>query len=334
MYKVQYNYSNTALDWFSSFLCQLYSNSCAEYSNIINNSDIKRSINYKMIEKFVNCVEDYVYILVILDYVDNDNFNDFVTQLRRLKAIYPCPFVDAKNNSINSKINQNRILVNPYIESSTSLLSTDVTRLCIYYELSRFIHSMYSRDIETYISAVYRENMFYDNEFDLREKAYIYKGFDLLDVSLSQNIAEDVLYYSLKVKRPNRSLKYNFNMFKTRGYNTNFQSRGELQDVTIIFGSTLNGVIISNNCNEDEIMYNLSKKSLNRNFVDSIIKQYTKDSNMNEQLLYLLMYFGGILDSSDKLLGLELYSDSSKLSDDYFAGIVNICNKNCKCKIK
>lgn len=327
MYRVKHDYSNTALSWFSDFLQYLYQNSCREYSIISNNLGESNDFIDK-IESFVSCVDDYVFLLVVLGYVDNNNFKDVMEKLSKLRSI--CPVTDSFRN-VDGRIVQNRIQINPNIGSSSNMSADNRTKLCVYYELSRFLHNMFCMDIESFMAL---SSDMCSNMFDLRQRGYIYKGFELLDVSLAENIALDVLYYSLNKKRPSRSLKYNYNMFIKHHYCTNYEFNGEFQGVTINFGKTLNSVVLDDYIDDNEIMYRFSKNSLNVNFINDMVFEYSKTTRLKEDLLYMLMYLGGIMEARDALLEEEPVVGSNALTDSYLSMFNSICSMNTKCKIK
>ncbi|MBO5138524.1 MAG: hypothetical protein J6B89_02675 [Bacilli bacterium] len=328
MYKVKHDYSNTALSWFSDFLILLYQNSCSEYNIIANNLGDSNDFIDK-IESFVSWVDDYVFLLVVLGYIDQKNFKCVMDRLSKLKSI--CLLPDSFRN-IDGRIIQNRIQINPNIVASSKLSAEDRTQLCVYYELSRFLHSMYFSDIEFFMSS---SADICSRLFNPKQRVYIYKGFEFLDASLAENIAQRILSHKLGQEISSESFfGYNYNMFAKQSDFTNYEVNWKLQDFTINFGKTLDSVVLDNYKSDDEIMFRFSKNSLNKDFINDIISQYSKTSELKRDLLYMLMCLGGIMETRDELLGENDVIVNNTLMYSYLSMFNYICNESTKRMIK
>ena len=310
MYKTKHNYN----DKISDYLEKLYFDSYTHYIKITDNinssiSNYNIDITYNIIEN----VDNYIFSLVRLGYIDNDNLEDFLRGIDGIKSILPI-YLDSYSEG---KITGSRIFVNTNSNNS-NLDSSEVLRLRTFYMVTSFIHKFYRRNTDRTFSLLvgYLNNL--DDSLDLsqeRKNFYTYNGFSCLDSVLSEDISLDVNCFIKGQDRDKLHIDSNPLIFDGESYSTNFNKYGEIQDIFLLFSKS----VVDSSLDS---LFLLSKMSLSKDFIYNLYCEFLRYGLVRE-FVHILMYFGIFKDSLDFLYGdnniypsLEMSSKSKKLFKD------------------
>lgn len=152
-------------------------------------------------------------------------------------------------------------------------LSDNRRRLYLFHELA---HASYQhKNTAPYINGYMRHSTYY--------------GYMTIEEALAQNIAETCYYSSINQARPLKRQERDKCMPNVT-YHTNFDYYGLYQPLAANFGRVLRGVGTSSADSDDKILFDLCKKSLKEDLLDSVIKEYTDDGigNCLEPMFYSL----------------------------------------------
>lgn len=104
-----------------------------------------------------------------------------------------------------------------------------------------------------------------------------YYGYMTIEEALAQNIAETCYYASINQPRPQKQSERD-RVIPNIQYQTNYDYYGLYQPLAIAFGRVLRGVGTSYRDSDDKILFDLSKKALKEDLLESVIYEYQKDS--------------------------------------------------------
>ena len=117
-----------------------------------------------------------------------------------------------------------------------------------------------------------------------------YYGYMTIEEALAQDIAETCFYKLKNLDRPRKQITHEYFM-PDINITTNLDYYGLYQPLAIAFGRTLNGVAKSYKDNDDVIMFNLSKKALKEDLLESAIEQYQNDTNFTDKIDIERLFF-------------------------------------------
>lgn len=103
-----------------------------------------------------------------------------------------------------------------------------------------------------------------------------YYGYMTIEEALAQNIAETCYYASINQPRPQKQSERD-RVIPNIQYQTNYNYYGLYQPLAIAFGRVLRGVGTSYRDSDDKILFDLSKKALKEDLLESVIYEYQKD---------------------------------------------------------
>lgn len=103
-----------------------------------------------------------------------------------------------------------------------------------------------------------------------------YYGYMTIEEALAQNIAETCYYASINQPRPQKQSERD-RVIPNIQYQTNYNYYGLYQPLAIAFGRVLRGVGTSYRDSDDKILFDLSKKALKEDLLESVIYEYQRD---------------------------------------------------------
>lgn len=132
--------------------------------------------------------------------------------------------------------------------------------LYLFHELA---HSCFkNRDTAPYIGDFMRHSTYY--------------GYMTIEEAIAQNIAETCYYASTNQQRLQKRLERD-RIMPNIEYQTNYDYYGLYQPLAVAFGRVLRGVGTSYRNSDDKILFDLSKKALKEDLLESVIYEYQRD---------------------------------------------------------
>lgn len=198
------------------------------------------------------------------------------------------------------------------------------------YLFHEFAHCCFKyRDTAPYINNIMRHSTYY--------------GYMTIEEALAQNIAETCYYKSINRSRPIKKIEQD-RVIPNIQYKTNYDYYGIYQPLAIAFGRVLRGVGTSSLDSDDKILFDLSKKALTEELLESVIYEYQKDgiSQDLEPLFYALaniysakkMSFGmggvmeKVFDKNGKLLETKELNPTIEETQNYYVSALQMMKKN------
>lgn len=280
----------------NEYLNKVYGRSLELYSKRYakNNPTGTPKIDIEKIEESLGYIDDYLY------YYYQFNNTSFVPIFRTL--IDDLQFVTVlppvKRGLYGQYVSAEKTLyINPQLHASSKLSSDERTRLYVCHELGHIQNAKWMKNLIPILNSI---------DCSGEDRQLMYDGFSLLDEATTQDRAENITYYFSSKIRP---LMYRIStqLFDKKQFETNFDYYGEFQVPTISFAKTLRG--IGKFDDNEQVMNEFNKRSLNENFSNEIFDEYTRD-NQIENLYYMLKRLGIIKNASYAAFG---YSDHSYL---------------------
>ena len=164
-----------------------------------------------------------------------------------------------------------------------NLSSVDYRKSYLFFELSKLLI-----DLETdpsYESFIYHLDKFATDKKITFDNSLVEDGIEMLNVALSQNFAEHVLFRSLDMRRP----KYRVILEDNYPVVTNFIDNGLFEKPVISLGQTLSKL---NKDNELRTLLNMATTSFETSLLDTIRVEYFKSDARISDLISLFSYFG------------------------------------------
>ena len=288
IYSLKYNFNYYNSD-ISSYLNDVYRNSLILYKKTYsgNSSTGTEDIDLIAIKKSIGYLEDYLYYFY---YKYNGIFNYIFSILK--KNVKKIGVFDPSMRGVYGQFvpNYEALYINPELNGSRYLTSDERTRLYVCHELGHAVHHEWIKTINS--------DGKIDNDTVLN---YSTAGFDLLDEATAQNQAEDIAYFYAGKDRP-KQMMYSGSLFSGKPYKTNFDYYGNLQGPATYFARTLRG--IGKYDSDDDALDLLSFRTLDGNFVNSIIGEYRNDNHLQD-LYFILSYLGIIKKASYATFGFD-----------------------------
>ena len=170
-----------------------------------------------------------------------------------------------------------------------------------------------------------------------------YYGYMTIEEALAQNIAETCYYAYTGQQKPQKRLERDRIMPNIQYY-TNFDYYGLYQPLAAAFGRVLRGVGTSNRDSDDKILFDLSKKALREDLLESVINEYQRDGILEdlEPMFFALaniyaakkMSFGmggvqeKVFDKNQQLVAEKNLQPSLEQTQEYYIKALNIMKKN------
>lgn len=288
------------------YIQRVFENSCIYYTDNYYRRGMDRSIVNQELECLVSGIqylEDYLYYYN--KFYPNDFDNVFNNLISKLEIVTVLP---RNNREIYGRFleEEKLIYLNPNLTSSATLTGKERTRLYMCHELGHIINSDWLCTASRYIDEANEPTSI---------KQLMYNGLSLIDEATTQNRAEAITYYFAGKMRPTFKFYRKNGLFDGEIYSSNFDFYGELQEPAITFGRTLRGIgkVLTN----EEVMKQLSIRTLDRRFVDRLFHEYRND-NVLSDLYFILTYMGVIKNASYAMFGYadRKYIPMSKMSKD------------------
>ena len=304
-YSTPHNYGQFT-ELINDFINKLYGNSLIFYSRRYdrNNPTGTPNIDITKIEDSLGYIDDYLY------YYYQFNSNEFISILSNLiNNLYFVTVLPPSRRGFYGEFveSEKTIYINPELPLSTNLSGDERTRLYICHELGHIQNSVWMKKLLPHINSL---------NCSIDDKQLIYDGFSLIDEATTQDRAETITYYYSSKIRPFMSRKVS-RLFNGRPFETNFDYYGEFQVPTISFAKTLRGIGKLNN--DDSVMEEFNKRSLNEEFTNRIFDEYIMDGQL-DNLIYMMKRLGTIKNASYASFGLAnpTYLDQSlEALDEY-----------------
>lgn len=170
-----------------------------------------------------------------------------------------------------------------------------------------------------------------------------YYGYMTIEEALAQNIAETCYYASINQPRPQKQAERD-RVIPNIQYQTNYDYYGLYQPLAIAFGRVLRGVGTSHSDSDDKILFDLSKKALKEDLLESVIYEYQKDgiSQYLEPMFFALaniyaakkMSFGmggaveRVFDRNGRLVASKELSPTIQETQQYYMKALEIMKRN------
>ena len=293
-------------DFINEYLNKIYGRSLELYSKryAINNPTGTPRIDIEKIEESLGYIDDYLY------YYYQFKNEDFVSIFKNLIANlqFVTVFPPLKRVLYGEYVKSEKTLyINPQLHASPKLTSDERTRLYICHELGHIQNSKWMEKLEPILNNVRCSN---------EDRQLMYDGFSLLDEATTQDRAENITYYYSSKIRP-LMYRQSTQLFDRRPFESNFDYYGEFQMPTISFAKTLRGI---GKLSDDElVMEEFDKRSLNDEFSNRIFDEYTRDGQI-ENLYNMLKKLGIIKNASYAVFGYgeqKYLQQSSEALDKY-----------------
>lgn len=170
-----------------------------------------------------------------------------------------------------------------------------------------------------------------------------YYGYMTIEEALAQNIAETCYYASINQQRPNKRLERD-RIMPNIEYQTNYDYYGLYQPLAVAFGRVLRGVGTSYRDSDDKILFDLSKRALKEDLLESVINEYQRDgiSQDLEPMFFALaniyaakkMSFGmggveeNVFDRNQQLVAKKELRPTCAETQEYYIKALNIMKRN------
>ena len=268
----------------------------------------------------VNDSLKFVETLLTTGLIDNKTFERVITRLsNNVKTI---DFLPENKRGIYGQAvaEEQKVYINPDMQNWKRTLY-------LFHELA---HSCFkNRDTAPYIGDFMRHSTYY--------------GYMTIEEALAQNIAETCYYASINQQRPQKRLERD-RIMPNIEYQTNYDYYGLYQPLAVAFGRVLRGVGTSYRDSDDKILFDLSKKALKEDLLESVIYEYTRDgiSQDLEPIFFALaniysakkMSFGmggveeKVFDRNQKLVAKKELRPTSVETQKYYTNALNIMKRN------
>ena len=271
------------------------------------------SIRYDLPE-LIHDIEDYI-ATAISDKIFTDSNIDYIFD----KLKYSLNSIIFDDNYLHMYKNNTIILssdINSFNKNIKDLNISieDYRRSYLYFEISKLLI-----DLDTDPSKdkfMYYLNKFSTDRSMLFDPSLIEDGIDMLNIALSQNLGEHILFKSLNMNRP----KYRVIMEDNYPVVTNFIENGLYQKVSVDAGRT---VTSTTNSNDYITLINMTKVAFETSLLDTIRVEYSRSDSRIKDLISLFQYYGMLYRSKNDKNGI-FKLDYKKL----FKEIDNIKEKN------
>ncbi len=170
-----------------------------------------------------------------------------------------------------------------------------------------------------------------------------YYGYMTIEEALAQNIAETCYYASINQPRPQKQPERD-RVIPNIQYQTNYDYYGLYQPLAIAFGRVLRGVGTSYRDSDDKILFDLSKKALKEDLLESVIYEYQRDgiSQDLEPMFFALaniysakkMSFGmggveeRVFDRNERLVASKELKPTIQETQQYYMNALEIMKRN------
>ena len=205
------------------------------------------------------------YLVALLDtgLVDDNSIEKVLTNI--VKNVKGIDYLPTNERGIFGVLENSKVFINPD-------LSPERKKLYLFHELTH--GCMKSMEDAPYIGNYKRYSTFY--------------GYMVLEEGITQNIAETCFYKIMRQNRPAKRYETDRIFQDDRiKFKTNYDYYGLYQPLVIAFGKTLRGVGSVYDNSDDKILYDISKRALKEDLLDSIIFEYETDGKIDELTIML-----------------------------------------------
>ena len=327
-------YRSKTTNKYDKFIEYLYDDlvheSVVEYLNTVANESnfIEQKRDIRLIEEWIKYIGDYVIGLKKNNFLNPSNITTALDNLQTIPDITPTPKYLRGIFGVTNP-NTNAIKINPELTGSKFLSAQERTRLYTYHELGHILHNPMIKSAKKYTSRLRTNPNFLALNPTSNAMADILDGFNCLDEVTTQELAETLVYQNSKKARPR--INYVFDkgkipMYSGKEYKTNFDYYGQLEEPVICFGRVLNEMGLINGTTDEEIITELSKKTLNPNFTETLLNEFSKDAFLERSFLLVMMGLGKLKDASYVRFGAGHNAENLKNSDKTFENVKQVCD--------
>lgn len=305
-YSTYYDWENDGYSEFALFLDKL----CKKSLDNLVLDGVFNGKNFLKIEELVRGIEHFMVGLIKTGYVNKGNIEVIMDTLMKVDCVKI-----TQNNNYYGVICKDTIWINPEISKSKTLANDERTILFLAHEIAHMYHNSWYLVIEKYlgkclcIKDLSKIDPKVKRKFDI-----VLRGVTLLDEVISQDIAEAVAYCYSKKERPLMEVQKKENMFNGKGYLTNFDCYGELENVAVKFLRTI--LPLKSGVTDEEALKMYSVFSFSSNLASLIIECY-EERNQSNLLIGMLTDMGMICDASYQAFGKNIIPLSGRLSSKY-----------------
>ena len=263
-------------------------------------------------------VYKYIGALLTSQLIDVEDLDRIMTRLsENAKSIQ---FLEENQRGIYGLTDKKTVYVNPDLPKNKRTLY-------LFHELT---HACFKdRKIAPYIGDKMRHSTFF--------------GYMTIEEALAQNTAETCYYESIGQQRPAKRMEQD-KILPGVKFATNFDYYGLYQPLATQFGRTLRGVGASSKDSDDKILFELNRKALKEDLLESIIQEYQQDGmiddlnkmfyNMANVYSAKMMSFGAegveekVFDKHQQLIDRHALRPTSEETLNYYLNAINIMKKD------
>ena len=305
------------MSFFHSRDFSFYDRQVGEYLNLVYSNSYKyykdnffdKGSSYDLDNDLDCLVRGIKYVEDFLFYYFKFYFDDFDRIFNDIKSnIHIVSLLPVNERGIFGKcdIDNKLFMLNPSLRDNNPLTGEERTRLYTFHELGHIVNDEWMKRAASHINSL---------PDDRDTKQLLLDGFSLVDEVATQERAEEMTYYFTGKQRPLLYTTSRRQLYNGEQYFTNFDYYGELEEPAFMFASTIRG--IGNKATMENIIKELSIRTLDDKFVDKLISEYERDGHLND-LYTILEYMGIIFNASYALFGYsdKKFLDSSKMAFD------------------
>ena len=266
-----------------NYLKELSKNSFAYFDEQVK----ARQVRAKDKDALKDCLREVVHYLYYLYEQSPKEFGKVFNSIKEnAKTICLLPIGNRGIYGL-TEFERKRIHINPDLGSSSTLTGNQRRILYLAHEMGHVINHAWMQKVLAYVDDQKKRGLMSD-----KDRWLMFNGFRLLDEAIAQNEAENFIYARCEKNRPPREMRgMGEGLFNGKGYLTNFDYYGEMQEPAIMFARTLRG--IGKIKSDTKALDMLSKRAQSPDFFDRILYEYTRDG-YKEKLKEELFLMGAL----------------------------------------
>lgn len=237
-----------------------------------------------------DCLRSAIYYLYYLYKQSPNEFEHILNSVKEnTKTICLLP-IGSRGAYGWTEFDEKRIRINPEFKASSNLTGDERRALYVAHELGHVVNHPWMQKVMDYVDDQLIRGLMTDSD-----RRLMYSGFWLIDEATAQNTAENFIYAHTQKRRPPIVMYESGKLFNGKGYLSNFDYYGEMQEPAIMFARTLRGI---GKVNDDtRALDMLSKRAQSPDFFDRVLYEYTRDNQM-ESLKKELLLLGTLKEAS------------------------------------
>ncbi|MCR5186571.1 MAG: hypothetical protein K6D97_05600 [Clostridia bacterium] len=276
----------------ADYIQQLRENSFAYFDEQVKAKQVRAEER----DALKDCLRDVAHYLYYLYEQSPKEFGKVFNSIKEnAKTICLLP-IGKRGIYGRTEFDSKRIHINPNFERSSTLTGNQRRALYLAHEMGHVINHAWMQKVLAYVDDQKKRGLMSD-----KDRWLMFNGFRLLDEAIAQNEAENFIYARCQKNRPPRIMRgIGGELFNGKGYLTNFDYYGEMQEPAIMFARTLRG--IGKIKSDTKALDMLSKRAQSPDFFDRILYEYTRDGH-KETLKEELFLMGALNEASYATFG-------------------------------